>query len=797
MAPKVSKVRVTPLLWGVIAIVIGFASQFLRTAAQTNQSPDTILTVAGSFPERTPALHVLLPGPPSVTSDRFGNTYVATFDGNTVLKVTHAGEVIPFAGNGIGGFSGDGGPATEATLDLPVGVATDDAGNVFIADLFNDRVRRVDHRTGIITTYAGNGLQGFSGDGGPATAASLNLFSGSNPFGSPVALDASGNLFISDLGNQRIRRVDAATGVINTVAGNGTPGFSGDGGAATSAELHSPSSVAVTPSGTYYINDSFNFVIRRVDGSTGIITTYAGQGGLGFCGDNGPAIDACLLFPDGLAVDDSGNLFIADTQNARIRRVDANTQVITTVAGNGILGFSGDGASAVASELNLPEGAAVDRAGNILIADAGNNRIREIRAANQIIRTIAGGGTGGDEGPALRATLAAPFGVAADTRGNIFFTDVASNRVRKVDILSGIITTVAGNGFANFSGDGGPATEASLNSPESQVAVDSAGNVFFDDLANFRIRRIDAKTGIITTVAGNGIPCFLAFMSCGDGGPAVDANILTIFGLTVDSAGNLFLSDGENSVVRRVDAATGIITTIAGNGNFGFGGDGGPAIDAELNSPFGVSIDSSGNLFIADAQNERIRRVDAVSGFITTVAGNGNLGDSGDGGPATNATFNFPASALVDRKGNLFIGDLANGVVRFVQASTGNINRIAGDGTLGFGGDGGPALGASLDFAEIGLDSFENVLIADSANNRIRRFRFTPCSANCEESEGSSVPRTNSLPSSLTSRLAAVTARLAPRIRLAQFCRVAPQQPACRSSIVATNETNPSRKTAP
>jgi sugar lactone lactonase YvrE len=543
----------------------------------------------------------------------------------------------------------------------------------------------------------------------------LNLFSGSNPFGSPVALDASGNLFISDLGNQRIRRVDAATGVINTVAGNGTPGFFGDGGAATSAELNAPSSVAVTPSGTYYINDSFNLVIRRVDGSTGIITTYAGQGGLGFCGDNGPAINACLLLPEGLAADDSGNLFIADTQNARIRRVNANTQIITTVVGNGILGFSGDGGSAVASELNLPEGVVVDRAGDVLIADAGNNRIREIRAANRIIRTIAGGGTGGDDGLARRATLAAPFGVAADARGNIFFTDVASNRVRKVDISSGIITTVAGTGFANFSGDGGPATEASLNAPQSQVAVDNDGNVFFDDLANFRVRRIDGRTGIITTVAGNGSLCFFTVMSCGDGGPAVDASILTIFGLTVDSEGNLFLSDGENAVVRRVSAATGIITTIAGTGNVGFGGDGGPAIDAELNSPFGLSVDSSGNLFIADAQNERIRRIDAVSGFITTVAGNGNLGDSGDGGPATSATLNFPTTALVDRKGNLFIADAANAVVRFVEASTGNIKRIAGNGTFGFSGDGGSPTDASLDFAEIGLDSFEHVLIADSA----------------------------------------------------------------------------------
>jgi trimeric autotransporter adhesin len=771
------------ILWSVLTVAIATTCLFLVASAETHQTADIIHTIAGSFPEQTRALLALLPGPLSVATDRFGNTYIAVPEGETVLKLTRTRDVVPFAGNGIADFGGDGEPARRANLDIPVGVATDKSGNVFIADLLNSRIRRVDARTGIITTYAGNGIQGFGGDGGPATSASLYLNFGSGPNGSAVALDGAGNLFISDMGNNRIRRVDAVTGIINTVAGTGTPGFSGDNGPAVEAQLNAPSSVAVTSSGTYYINDSFNFVIRRVDGSTGTITTYAGQGGsFSFCGDNGPAINACFFLPEGLALDKSGDLFIADSENDRVRRVDVNTQIITTVAGNGGLGFSGDGAAATTAALNLPGGVVVDESGNLLIADVGNNRIREVSAYNQIIRTIAGGGTGGDGGPALRATSTDPFGVTADATGNVYFADAASNRIRKVELSSGIIKTVAGNGFANFGGDGGPGREASLNFPETQVAVDSAGNVFFDDVNNFRVRRIDAATGVITTVAGDGSVCVIPYTgNCGDGGPAVDASLFAIFGVIVDASGNLYISDEVNSIVRRVDGATGIITTVAGNATAGFGGDGGPATEAELNLPFGLGVDKTGDLFIADGANARIRRVDAVTGVISTVAGNGTEGYSGDGGPATSASLNLPTSAIIDGEGNLFIADVNNGVVRFVSSSTGIITTIAGNGVFGFSGDGGPATEASLDFTELGLDNSARVLIADAGNNRIRRFPFTPCSSDCGTPAGVSVAdvKPDSLKPPMGSRLAATTARLAPQIRLAQMCRVTPHQPAC------------------
>jgi sugar lactone lactonase YvrE len=226
-----------------------------------------------------------------------------------------------------------------------------------------------------------------------------------------------------------------------------------------------------------------------------------------------------------------------------------------------------------------------------------------------------------------------------------------------VDASTGIITTVAGNGIPGYSGDGGPATSASLSGP-SGVVVDATGNLLIADSSNYRIRRVDASTGIITTVAGNGIRGF-----SGDGGPATSASLSPI-GVAVDATGNLFIADTGNHRIRRVDESTGIITTVAGNGIRGFSGDGGPATSASLNYPTGVAVDGSGNLFIADAANNRIRWVDASTGIITTVAGNGMPDYSGDGGPATSASLNGPSGVVVDAAGNLFIADNDNKRIR-------------------------------------------------------------------------------------------------------------------------------------
>jgi cysteine-rich repeat protein len=607
--------------------------------------------------------------PSAVAMDASGNLFVADTGGHRVRRVEAAtGSITTVAGTGTAGISGDGGLATSAQLDTPSSVAVDGLGNLFIGDQDNHRIRRVDAASGLITTVAGTGVAGFSGDGGPATSAEIR-----SPHG--VAIDGLGNLFIADRNNHRIRRVDAASGLVTTVAGTGVAGFSGDGGPATSAQLNFPRGVAVDGLGHLFIADMSNHRIRRLDASTGVITTVAGTGVPGLSGDGGPASSAQLESPNGVAVDGFGNLFIADVSNHRIRQVNAVTGVITTVAGMGAPGFSGDGALATSAQLNLPHGVAVDGFGNLVIADRINHRIRRVDAATGLITTVAGtgeAGFSGDGGPATSAQLNFPHGVAVDGFGILFIADRINHRVRRVDAASGLITTVAGTGAQGFSGDGGPAARAGLSSPVG-AAVDGLGNLFIADSSNHRIRRVDVATGVITTVAGTGVAGF-----SGDGGPATSAQLAGAEGVAVDGAGNCVIADSGNHRIRRVDAATGVITTVAGTGVAGFSGDGGPATSAQLNLPSGVAVDGLGNLWIADWFNHRIRRVAAASGVITTVAGTGAEGFSGDGAPATGAQLNEPRGIAVDGFGDIFIADWFNHSIRRVDAASGVITTVAG-----------------------------------------------------------------------------------------------------------------------
>ncbi len=631
---------------------------------------------------------------------RVTDTLNAQSTGTTTFMATALapGDIITYAGGGVG----DGGPATSANLYNPNGVAVDSSGNLYIADTSNNRIRKV-AAGGTITTVAGTGTAGFSGDNGPATSA--NLY---NPTG--VAVDGSGNLYIADRANQRIRKV-AAGGTITTVAGNGTAGFSGDNGPATSASLSNPYGVAVDSSGNLYIADSSNQRIRKV-AAGGTITTVAGSGTQGFGGDNGPATSASFSNPFGVAVDSSGNLYIADYTNQRIRKVSVGG-TITTVAGNGAGGFSGDNGPATSASLHSPYGVGVDSSGNLYIADLNNSRIRKVSAGGTIT-TVAGNGfsgSSGDNGPATSASLYNPFGVALDNGGNLYIADQSNNRIRKVS-AGGTITTVAGNGTFAFSGDGGPAISASLNVPTA-VAVDSSGNLYMADQHNQRIRKVSAG-GTITTVAGNSTAGF-----SGDSGPAISASLNGPTAVAVDSGGNLYFADTSNNRIRKVSAG-GTISTVAGNGTCTFAGDGGPATSASLCIPYGVAVDSSGNLYIADRSNQRIRMVSA-GGTITTVAGNGTAGFSGDNGPATSASLYNPYGVAVDSSGNLYIADATNNRIRKVSAG-GTITTVAGTVTYGFSGDNGPATSASL-YTPYGVavDSGGNLYIADVSNQRIRK----------------------------------------------------------------------------
>jgi trimeric autotransporter adhesin len=674
------------------AAVLAFAlSATLPADAQVAR----IETVAGGGPNNMPALAANLVDPLAVAVDAAGNLYVADAGGARVYKVNPTGVLTVFAGNGSRSFSGDGGPATIAGMSGATGVGLDADGNLFIADSANNRIRRVDASTGIITTVAGSGVFGFSGDGGPATDAGLR-----GP--ARVALDVQGNLFIADSANHRIRRVDASTGIITTVAGNGTTGVGGDGGQAINAGLREPLGVAVDAQGNLAISHGAfdNRRLRRVNAATGVISTVAGL--------------TRTLGP--VAVDAAGHLFVAEGDQRmpelqqRIRRVDAVTGTVSTVAGGG---SGADGGPALGASLTSPWGLGFDASGSLFITQRSiPRRVRRVDVLTGTITTVAGNGTAGfsgDGGPATDASLFTPSQVAVDASGNLFVSDLWNNRVRRVDASTGIITTVAGNGTAGFAGDGGLATSASLGGPNG-LTFDAAGNLLV--AAEGRVRRVDAFTGIITTVAGGGV-------ELGDGGPATDASLGLACDVALDRADNLFISDAAGQRVRRVDASTGIITTVAGNGTIGSGpiGDGGPATSASLFAPCSLAVDADGHLFISDVHTNRIRRVDSATGIINTVAGGGAA--LGDGGPATSASVN-PSGLAMNANGDLFIAEAVKNRIRRVDGTTGIISTIAGNGVFGFSGDDGPAVEARL-ATPVGVALGNGIFIADSGNHRVRR----------------------------------------------------------------------------
>ncbi len=677
-----------------------------------------ISTVAGGGPNNLAATQANLQ-PVAVALDGLGNYYIAVAGQNRVFRVSAGGTLNVAAGNGLPGLSGDGGDPAAARLNGPLGIALDSANNLYIADTGNNCVRKVTFgSTPSIATIAGNGTSGFSGDGGAPSAALL-----AGP--AAVAVDNSGNVYIADQGNNRVRKITAgASPTISTLAGTGVAGFSGDGGSPGAAQLAAPAGVAVDSSGHVYIADQANNRIRKLTfGSSPVIATLAGTGTAGFGGDGASAAAAQLSGPAGIAVDSNGNLYIADQGNNRIRKVlSTSSPTIGTVAGNGIAAFGGDGGSATSASLSAPSGVAVDGSGNLYIADTQNDRVRFVTAAG-VIQTVAGNGSLSFSGDGLNpqcGSLSGPVGVAVDASGNIYIADFINNRIREV-VLSPTPTlvTIAGSGMAGFSGDGASPAGAQLAGPLG-VALDPFGNLYIADSLNNRIRMVTAGANpTITTVVGNGTAGF-----SGDGGSPLSAQLSYPTGVAFDASGNLYIADSQNHRIRQVVFnATPTINTVAGNGTPGYSGDGGSPTSAGLNFPTSVVLDGAGNLYIADYGNQRIRKVTfGANPNISTLVGNGSSASTGAGGDPAVTPISNPFGIAVDAAGNLYISEIGNDRVREVLASTSSLITIAGDGTLAFTGDGGAATGASVGQpAGLVVDAGGNLYIASSAENRIRK----------------------------------------------------------------------------
>ena len=745
----------------VASISIVFAVVIFAPQASLGQY--SISSIAGGGPNNLPATSSSIGYPVGVAFDGSGNAYIAdSYFSSQIIEVSSAGSVTVVAGNGTFGYSGDGGPATSATLNQPHGVFIDGHGNIFIADTGNSVIREVVASTLNIQTVAGTGTAGYSGDGGPASSAELNFPTG-------VFVDSQGDIFIADTENSLIREVVASTGNIQTLAGTpGATGYSGDGGLATKAQLDLPDGVFVDNSGNVFIADTFNSVIREVTVANGNIQTVAGtyygwNFTCNYSGDGGLATSAQLCLPNNVFVDASENIFVADTENSAIREVAAATGDIETVAGNGtactnIAGGCGNGGLATSAELNFPSAMVVDASQNIFIADTESFVIREVTASNGEIQAFAGNGTvaySGDGHPPTDAELNDPGAVFVDASGNVFIADTSNSAIRVFNpgsssvtiagtvIPAGDIETVAGNGTSGYTGDGGLATSAELSFPQG-VFVDALGNIFIADTGNSVVREVVASTGDIQTVAGDGTAGY-----SGDTGPATKAELSSPYGVFVDSAENIFIADTDNNVIREVATSSGTITTVAGNGTDCNPstlpcGDGAVATSAQLSFPAGVFVDVAENIFIADTFDNRIREVTASNGIIKTVAGTGAEGYAGDGATATSGELDAPYGVFVDTSGDIFIADTDNAAIREVVAATGFIQTVAGipatpagTSTPGFSGDGGLATNAELN-SPLGVfgTSSGSLFVADTDNSRLRKLvqsilvSVTPSAAN-------------------------------------------------------------------
>jgi sugar lactone lactonase YvrE len=661
--------------FAIARFVGGIAS--IALLAISLQSQVNVNTVAGGYPnDGGPATTGAFMFPQYVAFDAAGNMYVSDTNDHRVREVNaETGAISTFAGTGVAGFGHNCCciQANIARIRFPKGVAVNSSGDVFFADSGNQRIQQVIN--GCKHTFAGEGTAGYKGDDEPAGNAQVNWPSG-------LATDSAGNLYIADTLNNAVRVVDVQN-YIHTVAGDGKQGYSGDGGSATKAELNQPKGVWVDSNDNLYIADTNNYVVRmvtpwkpgKINGSkhtiiAGTITTIAGNNTEGSCtGDGGPATQAVIGPLRDVSVS-NGTLYIANAGCSRIRAVNLSSGIISTYAGSN-QGYDGEGNAPASARFSEPTGLAFNSSGDLVVADTNNSRVRQITTT---VNTIAGGHTG-DGGSGLDSELDEPENVAFDSSGNMYIVDTGANRVRKLSNY-GTITTFAGSptGISGYTGDGGAATAATLHAPFG-VAVDSNNNVYIADTDNNVIRVVNSSGQISTFVKYSGFS--------------------SLASLATDVHNNVYAADQGSCVVWQITQAKAVSAVAGEQASCGYNGDGIAATTAELNNPYGIAVDSSGNLFIGDSSNNRVRMVN-TSGTINTVAGDGTCGYTGDGGNATQAEICTPDGIAVDSKDNFYFGDWGNSVIRTVSNS-GTINTLAGTGSAsGYNGDGLPATQTDL-----------------------------------------------------------------------------------------------------
>ena len=681
-------------------------------------APGTITTIAGvGYRADIPAKEADAGWPHGVVRLPNGDVVVADSIAHRLWLIDAEGNLHIFAGDGVPGNSGDGGPATQARVFMPHDLFVDRDGNVYVAQTGDygqtyrhNTIRRIDHETGVITRVAGSGEAGRGGDGGPALEAEFDITCG-------VAVDADGNLYACGKSHNNVRRVDVRTGTIEPFAGDpdNKQGFKGDGGPALEAALNGPEHLAFDSEGSLYICDNDNNRVRKVDKKTGAISTVFGTGEASSNGDGGPAIEAGTNQPDAMCIDAHDNLYVGEVRGFRVRKVDARTGIVQTLVGTGVPGWGEEGLPGLQTRCNAIEaGIWADPDGTVLWGDS-SGRLRRYDGGTGVVTTVFGGTSIHDGGPATAAFLTLPGGISLDPGGSIFIADTKGQRIRAIEADSGIIRTVAGNGARCYGGDGGPAAEAYLGNP-SDVSVDRRGRVAFVDGLSGRVRRVD-EYGIVDTVAGTG-----ELTDRGIGGPARSVCFLSLRSLEHAPNGDIYVGDGVGRI-SLIDETTGTVNAIAGDGVRAYTGDGGPAAHARIGIPSAIAVDEDGNLYFTDGQYHVVRRID-TSGVITTLAGTGERGCSPNGTPAIASRLDRPQGIAVCSDGTLAFSDTNNNRVCRVSAA-GKLETIAGSSVPGDTGDGGPATRAGLNRPTALRFYGPNVLlISDSLNNRIKAVRL-------------------------------------------------------------------------
>jgi len=666
-------------------------------------SRDGSFTFAGEYPSGT-AYHVTVLTQPADQGCVITNAS-GTVTGKPVTAPTvscHGPALALFAGNASGAGSADG-TGAAASFTSPAGVATDSAGNVYVADFNNETIRKITP-AGPVTTLAGTaGVEG-SADGTGAAAR----------FRSPtgVAADSVGNVYVADGDNNTIRKITPA-GVVATLAG--TAGVSGSAdGTGAAASFNYPASFATDSAGNVYVADANNNTIRKIT-PTGLVTTLAGTAGVSGSAD-GTGAAASFNSPSGVATDTAGNVYVADTLNFTIRAITP-TGVVTTLAGTAPVKGWADGTGA-AARFNLPTSVATDSAGNVYVADAnpdipypplkeGGDTIRKITPAG-VVTTMAGtpGAWGSTDGTGAAARFYDPTGVATNSGGDVYVADTLNNTIRKIT-PAGVVTTLAGASSVSGSTDGTGA--AALFYYPQGVATDSAGNVYVADSLNDTIRRI-TPNAVVTTLAGTA-----GVQGSADAtGSAARFNYPT--SVATDNAGNLYIADAGNNTIRKITSGGGV-TTLAGRAGVQGSADGSGST-ALFSGPVGVATDNAGNVYVADASNSTIRKI-TPTGVVTTLAGTAGATGSADG-TGTAARFSLPQGVATDGAGNLYVSDGANNNIRKITPA-GVVTTLAG--TAGVEGSADGTGAAASFWAPQGLatDNVGDVYLADRGNNTIRK----------------------------------------------------------------------------